>query len=38
MKEKINLIVTGAGSAVGQGILKSLSQRKSKLNNMKLIL
>jgi carbamoyl-phosphate synthase large subunit len=32
MKEKINIIVTGAGSAVGQGILKSLCQRKSKLN------
>ena len=32
MKEKINIIITGAGSAVGQGILKSLSKRKSKLN------
>ena len=32
MKKKINIIITGAGSAVGQGILKSLSKRKSKLN------
>lgn len=32
MKKKINVIVTGAGSAIGQGILKCLSMRKSKLN------
>ena len=32
MKKKINIVITGAGSAVGQGILKCLSRRKSKLN------
>ena len=32
MKKKINILITGAGSAVGQGIIKCLCKRRSKLN------